>query len=122
MAPCGYLTTTLNGRITRVNRTFAEWLGYEREELLNGKRFVDLLTVGGRIFFETHFNLLLAGPERRRRNSPGYCPQRRSRLPTLINARQKRDLHGEPLLNRFTIFNASERRLYERDLLAARDF
>ena len=43
IAPCGYLTTTLNGRITRVNRTLTEWLGYQREELLNGKRFVDLL-------------------------------------------------------------------------------
>jgi PAS domain S-box-containing protein len=43
------------------------------------------------------------------------------RIPTLINARQKRDLNGVPVLNRFTIFNATERRTYERDLLAARD-
>ena len=42
-------------------------------------------------------------------------------LPTLINARQKRNDNGEPILNWFTVFNASERRLYERQLLAARD-
>jgi PAS domain S-box-containing protein len=121
MAPCGYLTTTLNGRITRVNRTLAEWLGYEREELITGKRFVDLLTVGGRIFFETHFNLLLRVQDAVDEIALDVVRKDGRILPTLINARQKRDPHGEPLLNRFTIFNASERRLYERDLLAARD-
>ena len=38
-----------------------------------------------------------------------------------LNASQKRSMDGEPILNRFTIFNATERRMYERELLAARD-
>ena len=109
------------GESPRVNQTLAEWLGYEREELLNGKRFVDLLTVGGRIFFETHFNLLLRVQNAVDEIALDIVRKDGRVLPTLINARQKRDLQGEPLLNRFTIFNASERRLYERDLLAARD-
>ncbi len=121
MAPCGYLTTSLDGRIIRVNKTLAEWLAYEPAELTEGKRFVDLLTVGGRIFYDTHFNLLL-----RMQSSVDeialdiICKDGRV-LPALINARQKRNASGEPVLNRFTIFNASERRMYERDLLAARD-
>jgi PAS domain S-box-containing protein len=121
MAPCGYLSTTISGRIVKVNRTLTEWVGYNREELTGGKRFVDLLTVGGRIFYETHFNLLL-----RMQNAVDeialdiVCRDGRI-LPTLINARQKRNQDNEPVLNRFTVFNASERRLYERQLLAARD-
>ena len=57
-APCGYLTTTIDGRIIKVNRTLAEWLGYSVDEL-TGKRFSDLLSVGGKIYSDTHLNLLL---------------------------------------------------------------
>lgn len=121
MAPCGYLTTTIDTRIVKVNRTLTEWLGYDRNELVGGKRFVDLLTAGGRIFYETHLNLLL-----RMQNSVNeiavdiICKDGRV-LPVLVNAKQKRSIDDEPILNRFTIFNASERRMYERELLAARD-
>lgn len=121
MAPCGYLTTALDGRIVKANRTFEVWLGYERGELTGGKRFVDLLTVGGRIFFETHFNLLLRVQNAVDEIALDMIRKDGSILPTLINARQKRTVSDQPVLNRFTIFNASERRQYERDLLTARD-
>ena len=35
------------------------WLGYERDETVGRKRFSDLLTVGARIYYETHFAPLL---------------------------------------------------------------
>jgi PAS domain S-box-containing protein len=121
MAPCGYLTTTLDGRIIKVNRTVTEWLGYERDELTDGRRLVDLLTVGGKMFYETHFNLLLRMQRAVDEIALDIIRKDGRVLPTLINARQKRNAADEPVLNRFTIFNASERRRYERDLLAARD-
>jgi PAS domain S-box-containing protein len=121
MAPCGYITTTIEGVIVKVNGTLREWLGYEREELTRGKRFVDLLTVGGRVFYETHFNLLLRVQRAVDEIALDIIRKDGRILPTLINARQKRDAFDQPVLNRFTIFNASERRVYERDLLAARD-
>lgn len=121
MAPCGYLTTTIDGRIVKVNRTLLEWLGYSANELTGGKRFVDLLTVGGRIFYETHFNLLLRMQTAVDEIALDIICKNSQVLPALINARQKRNTAGEPVLNRFTIFNSSERRMYERQLLAARD-
>ncbi len=121
MAPCGYLTTTVDGRIVKVNRTLTEWLGYEREELIGGRRFIDLLTVGGRIFCETHFNLLLRVQTAVDEIALDIICKDGRVLPALINARQKQNAAGEPVLNRFTIFNSSERRMYERELLAARD-
>ena len=45
-APCGYLSTTPNGLIVRVNATFAGWIGYELKELAGRLRFSDLLSVG----------------------------------------------------------------------------
>ena len=120
-APCGYVTTTVEGRIVKANRTFLEWVGYESADLMDKKRLVDLFTVGGRMYFETHFNLLLRMQDSVNEIALDLVTKDGRVLPSLMNARQKRDAAGEPVLNRFTIFNASERRMYERDLVAARD-
>ena len=42
------------------------------------------------------------------------------RLPVLVNSVEKRDAAGDPLLHRTTVFNATDRRRYERELLLAR--
>jgi signal transduction histidine kinase len=41
-------------------------------------------------------------------------------MPILVSAVQKRDPRGEPLFNRITVFNATDRRKYERQLLVER--
>jgi C4-dicarboxylate-specific signal transduction histidine kinase len=41
-------------------------------------------------------------------------------LPVLVNAVERRDIQGGLLFVRITIFNASDRRRYERELLEAR--
>ena len=56
--PCGLLQTAEDGTIRQVNRTFCVWLEKPREGLI-GKRFQDLLTVGGKIFHHTHWAPLL---------------------------------------------------------------
>jgi len=119
-APCGYLTTTIDGRIIKVNRTLAEWLGYSVDEL-TGKRFSDLLSVGGKIYYDTHLNLLLRMQRSVDEIALDLIRKDGGAIPALVNSRQKRTPADEPLLNRFTIYNATERRLYERQLLEARD-
>jgi len=42
------------------------------------------------------------------------------RLPVLVNAAERRDAEGRHLFTRLTIFNATDRRRYERELLEAR--
>jgi PAS domain-containing protein len=120
-APCGYLTTTTSGHILKVNQTFAEWLQCDKEKLSSGMRLVDLLTPGGRIFYETHLALLLRVQGSVNEIALDFRCGDSSVMPALVNARQKRDAHDEPLVNRFTVFDARERRMYERQLLAARD-
>ena len=58
-APCGHLSTLPDGTIAKINATLLGWLGYTRDELVGRRRFTDLLTVGGRIYHETHFAPLL---------------------------------------------------------------
>jgi PAS domain-containing protein len=58
-AACGLLVTDADGRILRVNATFCGWLGYSSVELATAKRIQDLLTAGGKVFYQTHWAPLL---------------------------------------------------------------
>ena len=119
-APCGYLTTRPDGTIVRVNGTFLRWTGHTREALV-GRRFQDLLTGGGRIYHETHYAPLLRMQGRVREIALDIVRADGSRLPALVNATLKLDAAGEPRLVRTTVFDATDRQRYERELLAARD-
>ena len=56
--PCGVVTFTDDGHIVEVNDTLAQLLGYTAESL-RGLHVERLLTVAGRIFFQTHLFPLL---------------------------------------------------------------
>lgn len=57
-APCGFVSFTDEGRIVYMNTTLAQRLGYARSDLA-GQQFEKILSVGGRIFHQTHFFPLL---------------------------------------------------------------
>ncbi len=57
-APCGFISFTDDGTIRVVNATLLEMLGFERDAVV-GHRFESILTVGARIFYQTHFFPLL---------------------------------------------------------------
>jgi len=120
-APCGYLSTLPRGEIVKVNATFLRWTGYTREDLVGRRRFQDLLTGGGRIYHETHYAPLLRMQDEVHEIALEVVCASGERLPVLVNSVLKRDAEGRPLLIRTSVFNAVERRRYERELLLARD-
>lgn len=117
-APMGYLSTLPNGAIVKVNRTFSTWTGLAVGELL-GTRFQDLLTMGGRLYHETHLVPLLRMQGAVREIALDVVRRDGSVLPCLLNAVEVRDATGAPVLVRATLFEATARRRYERELLAA---
>jgi PAS domain S-box-containing protein len=119
-APCGYLSTTLDGTLLKVNRTFESWTGLERDDLLGKKRFSDLLSGGGRIYHETHYAPLLRMQGQVREIALEIVRADGSRLPVLVNSTLVKGTDGEPKLIRTTVFDASDRRRYEEELLRAR--
>ncbi|HKI01571.1 MAG TPA: ATP-binding protein [Thermoanaerobaculia bacterium] len=119
-APCGYLSTLPGGMIVKVNQTFLSWTGHRREDLVGRRRFQDLLSPGGRIFHETHYAPLLQMQGEVREIAVEIVCADGRRLPVLINSVLKRDADGKPLLSRTTIFNATDRKEYERELLRER--
>ncbi|OKI57754.1 PP2C family protein-serine/threonine phosphatase [Streptomyces sp. MJM1172] len=119
-APCGYLSTLMDGTIAKINKTLLDWLGLEREAVVGRMRFTDLLTVGGKLYHETHFAPLLrmqgelGGVALEIRKTDGV------RMPVLVSSVVKHGAMGEPLLIRTTFFDARDRRAYEEELLRAR--
>ena len=119
-APCGYLTTLPDGTIVKVNRTFLTWTGYTRAELIGHRRFRDLLSPGGKIYHETHYAPLLRMQDDVDEIAFDVVCADGRQLPTLVNSRLGRGPAGEPRAIRTTVFNATERRTYEKELLRAR--
>ncbi|SMD21677.1 SpoIIE family protein phosphatase [Kibdelosporangium aridum] len=113
-APCGYLSTLPDGTIVRINATLLDWLGYARDDVVGRRRFADLLTIGGKIYHETHFAPLLAMQGR----ISGIALELRaadgSRLPVMVSSVVK------DTIIRTVVFDARERRSYEQELLRAR--
>ncbi|MEU6098300.1 SpoIIE family protein phosphatase [Streptomyces sp. NPDC047079] len=119
-APCGYLSTLMDGTIAKINSTLLGWLGLEREAVVGRLRFADLLTVGGMLYHETHFAPLL----RMQGEISGIALEIKQtgggRIPVLVSSVVKYGDTGEPLLIRTTVFDARDRRAYEEELLRGR--
>jgi PAS domain S-box-containing protein len=118
-APCGYLFSKPDGTILRANQTFLDWTGYERVELAPPRRLQELFTKPAAIFYETHFAPLLRMQGYIKEVALDLTCKNGGTLPVLINSTTQTDEDGEPLVVRTTVFDARERRRYERELLTA---
>jgi sigma-B regulation protein RsbU (phosphoserine phosphatase) len=119
-APCGYLSTLMDGTIAKINTTLLDWLGLNRSQVVGRMRFTDLLTVGGKLYHETHFAPLLQMSGEVSGIALDIKAAAGRRMPVLVTSKVKTSDDGEPLLIRTTVFDARERRAYETELLRQR--
>lgn len=117
-APCGLVSTFANGSIESVNRTFCVWFGFSREELIGHKRFQDLLTMGGKIFHQTHWLPLLEMQGSVAEVQLDIKHHDERVIPVLVNATRRLAEGG--VFHDIAIFVAADRRKYERELLHER--
>jgi PAS domain S-box-containing protein len=115
--PCGYLFTRVDGTILRVNDTLLTWSGYAREELVHARRFQDLLTLPGQIFYENQYFPLLRMQGSVKEVAFDLARHGREPLPVLINSILRTDADGNPTLIASAIFDATDRRAYELELI-----
>ncbi|WP_433616184.1 SpoIIE family protein phosphatase [Dactylosporangium sp. CA-139114] len=118
-APCGYLTLLPDGTIVRVNRTFLRWTGWRRDQLA-GRRVHEFYAAGSRIWHETHLAPLLHLQGEVREAAAEFRKADGSRLDAFVNAVLRAGPAGSQALVRMTVFDAKERRMYERQLLEER--
>ncbi|MHB8286429.1 MAG: PAS domain-containing sensor histidine kinase [Caulobacteraceae bacterium] len=114
-APCGYLVLSADGAITRSNATFSRWMGMAAGDLV-GKRLRDLLSIAGRIFYETNLAPLLRVHGGFEELALDLVTGDGDKLPVLINV-SAHYADGEVAAIRVSVVRAKERRSYERDLL-----
>ncbi len=119
-APSGYVSTLLDGTIVKVNERLLGWLGMRRDEVVGTLRFPDLLSGGSRVYHETHLAPLL----HMQGEVSGIAVDLRAadgtRLPVLLTSTVRPGGDGRPALIRTILFEAGDRRAYERELLSAR--
>ncbi|MBW3468421.1 ATP-binding protein [Arthrospiribacter ruber] len=118
-APCGYLKLDAFGKIITVNDTFCNWLGFNKKDLLFTKSFQDLLSIGGKMFYETHFLPLLQLRGEVSEVNFELLSIREKRLPFLVNAVTVFTDDGQKEFN-ITLFDISQRISFERELIKAK--
>lgn len=117
-APCGLLVTDPEGRFRRVNATFCGWTGYEPEALVGQRKLQDLLTMGGRIFHQTHWTPLLCMQGSVAEVKFDFVHRDGHVIPMMMNATRRST--GEHLCHEIALFVAEDRHKYEHELLLAR--
>src|SRR6201996_293572 len=117
-AACGLLVTDANGRILRVNATFCGWLGSEHAAGARTKQIQDLLTAGGKVFYQTHWSPLLQMQGSVAEVKLNMMHRDGHMVPMLLNAVLRR--HGDGRYLEVAVLIVADRHKYEQELLLAR--
>ncbi len=118
-APCGHLSTAADGTITGVNQTFLNLTGYTRSQIV-GLNFASLLTTASALFYETRCLPVLRLQGEVQEVALGIHRVDGGRLSTLVNSTMRASRDGRAPLIQTVVFDSTQRRDYERDLLQAR--
>lgn len=117
-APCGLMSTALDGTVLQVNDTFLAWTGLSRDAVV-GHPFGSLLDTGSRLFYETR-----QAPALHLRGSVEVSLSIRradgSSVPVMVSSVVHEDAQGQAAGIHTALFDASTRQEYERELLLAR--
>lgn len=103
----------------RANAWLAKLLGRVPEVLI-GAHFSELLTIGSRLYYETHFAPLLRMSGSVSEVALDLTGPGGARIPALVSATEHRDASGEVTDFTIALFVAKQRRQYEQNLLAAK--
>ena len=120
-APCGFVSSLLDGTILYINDTMVEWTGQDRDALVGSTRLQDLLTVPGQIFYETHYAPMLRMQGSVHEIACQLKRAGREPLNVLMSSDLKTGPGDQPRLVNTIIFEATERMQYELELRRARN-
>jgi PAS domain-containing protein len=88
-ALCGFLIATPEGRILRINARLAEWIG-KPPPALQGALISDILTLAGRMYYETHLGPLLRMQGFFDEIALELAGPGKERLPVIVNGLERR--------------------------------
>jgi PAS domain S-box-containing protein len=118
-APCPYFVLDLDGTCAKVNDAFVR-LSDRAPEYIYARRFQAFLTSAGAIFYETQIMPTLHLRGARNEVALDIVQESGQRLPVLANFSLQYDPADQPCGILVVLMEASERRLFEKDLLQSR--
>lgn len=114
-APCGYHSVDRQGRIVKMNRTELNWLGYRLEEVI-GRPISDFYTEASQRVFQAEFPRFVEQGEVHDVELEEVCKDG-SVVPVSLSATAVRDASGQFIMSRSTVFDITERKKLERQLV-----
>ncbi|MDB6062734.1 MAG: hypothetical protein JWM78_2837 [Verrucomicrobiaceae bacterium] len=117
-AACGLLVTANDGLVIRANATFCTWVGCSAEDIVGKRMFPSFLTMGGRVFQQTHWQPLLHMQGSVAEVKVDLVHSDGRTLPMMINVVRRQ--HGSVFMTEMALVIVTDRQKYERELLAAR--
>lgn len=115
--PCGFFSFTDDGRIVQINDTALQHLGYSSCEVV-GRKVEDILTLAGRIFYQTHFFPLIRLHGKAEEIFFSLLAKDKTDIPVLLNAVRKPE--GEGVINHCVYIPVHQRKKYEEEILQAK--
>lgn len=120
-APCGLVDADLDGLIVAVNGRACELSGFTVPELVGRKNWLDLLSVGNRIFYDTQLAPVLLLEGSISEIMVDVVTRGGDRLPALLTVDLLLDETGATRGTRIALMAARDRRQFEISLRNARD-
>jgi PAS domain S-box-containing protein len=111
-SPCGYHSVDPDGTVVSINRTELRWLGYEADDIIGRKRFVDFVSPGSR---EQYWACFAQVKEHGAASHVEVDLVRRdgTAFPVLLNSSAIRDAEGRYARSRTTLTDLTERKRAE---------
>ena len=117
-AACALVVTAEDGTILQANARFSDWLGFSLSELCS-RRFQDLLTMGGRIFHQTHLAPMLRMHGSVTEVKLDMLHRDGHKVTVLLNGNKREQ--ADAVVYDLALFGTTDRDKYERELLNARN-
>jgi PAS domain S-box-containing protein len=118
--PCGYFSSLPNGIINACNSVLLDITGYKKEEVVNLMELQDFLTIGGKLYLETHYYPLLHYQGSLKEINFEFVKKDGSKFPVLVNSMNVIDGSTNQVFTHHTVFDITQRKSYELELLAAK--
>lgn len=119
-APCGYFSFLPDGTIIKINNTLLGWLAYQRNDVVNLKKITDLILKGNRIHYEMFFRPMINVSGTVKELNYDLIKSNGEILPALINANAIKDENNNLLAINVSVYDITDRKKYEQELLFAR--
>ncbi|RYY56394.1 MAG: PAS domain-containing sensor histidine kinase [Chitinophagaceae bacterium] len=115
----GYVITSKDGKVIRVNAVMEDWLGRDGASL-ETKDIAQVFTVGGRIYYETHLSPLLKMQGHFDEVALELKAAGGDKVQVLVNAFERKQGDGQVAFIRYSFFRATDRRRFEQNLFESK--